>query len=397
MLAYLFIYLEVTRMYNFPSLNDKHHNYRQNVRSFAESKIRPEAAKLDQQNLFSKTLTEEMGKYGLFGITIPTGYGGQGLDTLAYIIAVEELARVDGSQAATIAAHNSLGVDPIYKFGNEEQRKSFIPDLCNGDKLWAFGLTEENAGSDSRGTETRAELINDNWAINGKKIFITNSASEMSAGATIQAITNVKNGQKELSVILVPRDTKGYSAESINNKMMWRAADTGRLFFDNCMVPKSNLLGNLGDGAKIMLSTLDSGRLSIAAMGLGLAQGAMELALEYAKQRKQFGRPIYKFQSIAFKLANMDTKIELARNMLYKACWLKDSGKEFGKEAAMSKLYCSEIAKEVADEALQIHGAYGLFKDSEIERFYRDQRILQIGEGTSEILRMVISRHMGLR
>jgi short/branched chain acyl-CoA dehydrogenase len=210
-------------------------------------------------------------------------------------------------------------------------------------------------------------------------------------------VTGEKNGKKELSVLLVPRNSEGYYCERISNKMMWRAADTGKLLFKNCVVPKSNILGKSGDGGKIMLETLDSGRLSIAAMGLGLAQGALEMSLEYSQKRKQFGRPIYKFQAIAFKLAEMATKVEIARNFLYTACWIKDSGQEFGKEAAMAKLFCSEVAKEVADEAVQIHGAYGLFKDSDIERFYRDQRILQIGEGTSEILKLVISRHMGLR
>ena len=226
-------------------------------------------------------------------------------------------------------------------------------------------------------------------------MFITNSATELSGGATIQVVTGEKDGKKELSVILIERDTKGYTTERIRNKMMWRAADTGKLFFNNCQVPKENLLGEKGQGAKIMLKTLDSGRLSIAAMGLGLAQGAFEMSLDYAKKREQFGKPIIKFQSIGFKLADMDLKIELARNLLYKACWLKDNGEPYGKEAAMAKLYCSEIAKEVADEAVQIHGAYGLFKDVDIERFYRDQRILQIGEGTSEILRLVISRYLG--
>lgn len=378
-----------------PILSEQHVMFRQKVRDFAEKEIKPLAKKLDDEAAFSPELTRKMGKLGLFGITIPKEYGGQDMDTLSYIIAVEELARVDSSQAATVASHNSLGIGPIYEFGTEDQWRKFIPPLCTGDKIWAFGLTEETAGSDARGTRTRAMLQGDHWVINGSKMFITNSASELSGGATIQVMTGEKDGKKELSVILIERDTEGYSTERIRNKMMWRAADTGKLFFNNCQVPKENLLGKTGQGAKIMLKTLDSGRLSIAAMGLGLAQGAFEMAQNYAKKREQFGKPIIKFQSIGFKLADMDLKIELARNLLYKACWLKDNDQPYGKEAAMAKLYCSEIAKEVADEAVQIHGAYGLFKDVDIERFYRDQRILQIGEGTSEILRLVISRYLG--
>ncbi len=387
------MFLYKTSMY--PILNEKHVMFRQKVRAFAEKEIKPLAKKLDDEATFSAELTRKMGKLGLFGITIPKEYGGQDMDTLSYIIAVEELARVDSSQAATVASHNSLGIGPIYEFGTEEQWRKFLPQLCTGDKIWAFGLTEETAGSDARGTRTSASLQGDHWLINGAKMFITNSATELSGGATIQVVTGEKDGKKELSVILIERDTKGYTTERIRNKMMWRAADTGKLFFNNCQVPKENLLGEKGQGAKIMLKTLDSGRLSIAAMGLGLAQGAFEMSLDYAKKREQFGKPIIKFQSIGFKLADMDLKIELARNLLYKACWLKDNGEPYGKEAAMAKLYCSEIAKEVADEAVQIHGAYGLFKDVDIERFYRDQRILQIGEGTSEILRLVISRYLG--
>jgi short-chain 2-methylacyl-CoA dehydrogenase len=380
-----------------PALNLTHDIFRKKVRDFAESVIRPVAAQLDENGEFSYELTRKLGTLGLFGITIPEKYGGHGLDMLSYIIAVEELARVDSSQAATVASHNSLGLDPIYRFGTELQRNEYLPLLTSGEKLWAFALTEPNAGSDARSTETTANLSNGSWIINGKKIFITNSSSEISMGATIQVVTENKNGDKELSVILVPRESEGYKSQKITDKMMWRAADTGVLTFENCRVPSANILGKRGDGPKIMFETLDSGRLSIAAMGLGLAQGAFELAMEYSKKRHQFGRPIFKFQSVAFKLADMAAKIELARNQLYTTCWRKDSGKPFAKEAAISKLYCSEIAREIADEALQIHGAYGLFKNSDIERFYRDQRILQIGEGTSEILRLVISRHLGLR
>ncbi|MFC0876214.1 acyl-CoA dehydrogenase family protein [Saccharicrinis sp. FJH2] len=379
-----------------PLITDDHRNYREKIRTFAEKEIKGIARQLDKENRFSVELTKKMGKLGLLGIQIPKVYGGQELDTLSYIIAVEELARVDGSQAATIAAHNSLGLYPIYKYGTDAQKEKYLPKLASGDQLWAFGITEPTAGSDAQGVKTKAELQGDKWLINGSKIFITNSASDMSAGVTIQAVTGEKNGKPELSAILVDKDTKGFTRGFISGKLMWRAADTGRLFFQNSIVPKENLLGEKGQGARIMLETLDGGRLSIAAMGLGLAQGAYEMAKEYALNRNQFGRPISKFQTVAFKLADMNKKIELARNTLYNACWLKDQGEPFGREAAISKLYCSEIAKEVADEAVQIFGAYGLTDENDIERFYRDQRILQIGEGTSEILKLVISRHIGI-
>jgi short-chain 2-methylacyl-CoA dehydrogenase len=376
-------------------LTEEQELIRKTVRDFAERVIRPVARELDDKAEFSVDITRQMGELGLFGITVSPRYGGQGMDTLSYIIAVEELARIDGSQAATIAAHNSLGIGPIYYFGTEEQKKKYLPALCTGAALWAFGLTEPEAGSDSRGTKTKAYLDNGNWLINGSKIFITNGSADISIGATVQAVTGEKNGKKEFSTIIVEKGTPGFTRRAMHGKMMWRASDTAELFFDDCKVPESNLLGQAGDGSKIMLSTLDNGRLSIAAMGLGCAQGAFELALRYSQERKQFGQAISKFQTISFKLADMATKIELARNLLYKACWLKDNSLPFAKEAAMSKLYCSEIAKEVADDAVQIHGGYGLMKDYEVERFYRDQRLLQIGEGTSEIQRMVISRYIG--
>ena len=383
---------------NDPLLNEKHQLLRDQVRSFAEKEIKPVAVELDEKSAFSTELTGKMFDMGLLRINLPETYGGLGMDTLSYIITVEELARVDGSQAASVAAHNSLGIAPIYKFGTEEQRKQFLPMLTTGKKLWAFGLTEPNAGSDSNNTETIASLDDGKWTINGKKIFITNIASEMSGGVTVQAVTgNQEGGKKELSVILVDRETPGYNTEAIKSKMMWRGADTGKVSFENVKVPEENILGKRGEGSKIMLSTLDGGRLSIAAMGLGLAQGAFEMAMQYGAGRVQFGRPVNHFQTNSFKLADMATKIELARSLLYKACWLKDQDLPFGKEAAMAKLYTSEISREVVNDALQIHGAHGLMKGNDIERFYRDQRILEIGEGTSEILRMVIARHLGIR
>ena len=368
--------------------------YRKKIRAFSELELKPIAIEQDKKEEFPVELAQKMGEAGLFGITLPEAYGGQGLDYLSYIIAIEEMARIDSSPAATVAAHNSLGIAPIYHYGTEEQRLKFLPGLCTGRKRWAFGLTETNAGSDAKGVETEAKLVHGQWIINGSKVFITNSSSPIAAGITLQAITDLKNGEKELSVILVDRSIPGYSTEPIKGKLMWRAVDNGKLNFDNCVVPAANLLGNRGEGMKIMLSTLDAGRLSIAAIGLGLAQGAFEMAVGYAKKRKQFGKTLIEFQAISFKLAEMAKKIELARNTLYHACRLKDAGFPFAKQAAISKLYCSEIAKEVSDESLQIHGAYGFLRENHIERFYRDQRLLQIGEGTSEILKMVISRHI---
>ncbi len=378
-----------------PLLTEQHQMIRESVRDFAEREIKPRAKELDEKQEFSVELTQKMGEIGLFGMVVSQEYGGQGLDYLSYIIAVEEIARVDGSQAATIAAGNSLGLNPIYYFGSEDQKKKYLPDLCAGKKLWGFGLTEPEAGSDSRNSKTTATLENGIWNINGSKIFITNASSEITIGSTVQAVSGSYAGNKEFSAIIVENGTPGFTAKTMHDKLMWRASNTAELYFDECKVPESNLLGKRGDGSKIMLSTLDGGRLSIAAMGLGNAQGAFELALKYAQERVQFGKPICKQQAIAFKLADMALKIELARNLLYKACWLKDNHKPFAKEAAMSKLYCSEVAKFVSDEAVQIHGGYGLMKDYNIERFYRDQRLLQIGEGTSEIQRLVISRYIG--
>jgi len=378
-------------------LSEEQNMIRETVRDFAEREIRPVAKDLDEKAEFSPALTKKMGELGLFGMYLPERYGGQGLDTLSYIIAVEELARVDGSQAATLAAHNSLGIGPLYYYGTEAQKMKYLPQLCTGEALWGFGLTEPDAGSDSRGTKTTAVLENGQWLINGSKIFITNGSADISIGSAVQAVTKTfDDGKKEYSTIIIERGTPGFKQVPMHGKMMWRASDTAQLFFDDCRVPEENLLGKVGEGSKMMLSTLDNGRLSIAAMGLGAAQGAFDLAMQYSQERRQFGKPISKFQVTAFKLADMAMKIEHARWFLYRTCWLKDNHRPFGKEAAMAKLYCSEIAKEVADEAVQIHGGYGLMKDYDVERIYRDQRLLQIGEGTSEIQRLVISRHLGL-
>jgi short/branched chain acyl-CoA dehydrogenase len=377
-------------------LTEEQNLLRQAVREFAEQEIAPLAEELDEKEEFSPELTRKMGEIGLLGCFVPARYGGSSMDYISYIIAVEELARVDGSQAATIAAGNSLGIGPIYYYGTEEQRRTWLPELCTGKMLAAFGLTEPNAGSDAGGSKTSAELKGDTWVINGSKIFITNAANPLTGVVIVQAVTGRKGeGKPELSCFIVPRDAPGFTAREMKKKMMWRASNTGELFFEDCVVPRENLLGRRGDGFHQMLSTLDGGRLSIAAMGLGGAQGAFEMALEYANTRVQFGRPIASFQATAFKLADMAMEIELARNLLYKACWLHDQNRSFSKEAAMAKLYCSEVMHRCVNEAVQIHGGYGLMKEYKIERFYRDQRLLEIGEGTSEIQRIVIARSIG--
>jgi alkylation response protein AidB-like acyl-CoA dehydrogenase len=327
---------------------------------------------------------------------VPEKYDGQGMDYLSYIIAVEEIARVDGSHAATIAAGNSLGIGPINYFGTETQKQKYLPKLSTGEALWGFGLTEPTAGSDAGGSKTTAVQDGNEWVINGSKIFITNAACELSLGVTVQAITGTRpSGSPEYTCFLVESDTPGFKAVPMKKKMMWRASSTAELYFDDMRIPAENILGKQGDGFHQMLKTLDGGRLSIAAMGLGGAQGAYELALKYARKREQFGQPISKFQGVAFKLADIAMEIECARNLLYKACWQRDNGRSFEKLAAMAKLYCSEMMGRTVNHAVQIHGGYGLMKEYQVERFYRDQKLLDIGEGTSEVQRIVISRHIG--
>ncbi len=378
-------------------LTEEQNLLRQAVRDFAEKEIAPLAEELDEKEEFSVELTLKMGDLGLLGCFVPEKYGGSNMGYISYIIAVEELARVDGSQAATIAAGNSLGIGPIYYYGSEEQKEEWLPKLCSGKMLAAFGLTEPQAGSDAGGSKTRAELQGDHWVINGSKIFITNSANPLTGVIVVQAITGQKeDGKRELSCLLVPRDAPGFTAREMKKKMMWRSSNTGELFFDDCAVPREDLLGKRGDGFHQMLAILDGGRLSIGAMGLGGAQGAFEMALHYANTRVQFGRPISSFQINAFKLADMATEIELSRNLLYKACWLRENNRPFGKEAAMAKLYCSEAMGRCVNHAVQLHGGYGLMKEYKIERFYRDHKLLEIGEGTSEIQRIVIARNIGV-
>ncbi len=378
-------------------LTEEQQMMRKMVRNFAEREIAPIAQKLDDNEEFSYALTRRMGDLNLFGPFVPEEYGGSHVGYVSYIIAVEEIARIDGSQAATLAAGNSLGIAPIYYYGNEEQKKTWLPQLCSGKALASFGLTEPNAGSDAGASKTNAVLEGGQWVINGSKIFITNSSTEMSSVSVVQAVTGKRqDGNSEISCILVPNGTPGFTAKAMHGKMVWRSSNTGELYFTDCRVPEKNLLGRRGDGFHQMLATLDGGRLSIAAMGLGGAQGAFELALKYSKEREQFGRPIGAFQANAFKLADMATEIELARLLLYKACWLREKDRPFSQESAMAKLFCSEMYHRVANEAVQRHGGYSLMKEYAVERHYGNQKLLDIGEGTSEIQRIVIARQIGV-
>jgi len=377
------------------NLNEDQILIRDTIRSFAEENIRKQSKVLDEEERFSYEITEQMSELGLLGAFLPEKYNGAELDYVSYIIAVEELARVDSSQAATIAAHNSLGTGPLYYFGNNEQKEKYLPQLAGG-KLWGFGLTEPEAGSDAGNTQTTAVREGDNWVLNGTKIFITNSATDITLGSTILAVTGEReNGRKELSCFIVENDAEGFSQNIMKDKMMWRGSNTGELVLENVKVPHTAMLGKQGEGFKQMLSTLDRGRLSIAAMGLGLAQGAYEYALKYAKERKTFGKPISQYQVNAFKLADVEMKLEMARGYLYDTCRMLEEGKNITKEGAIAKLYCSELAHESANHCVQILGGYGLMKEYDAEKYYRDQKLLEIGEGTSEIQRLVIARSIG--
>ena len=366
------------------------------VRDFAKAEIGPVARELDEKEEFSYETMQKMGELGLFGSFVSPEYEGQGMDYISYIITVEEIARIDGSHAATLAAENSLGIGPLYYFGNDEQKKKYLPKLCLGQALWGFGLTEPNAGSDASSSKTTAVLDGNEWVINGSKIFITNAATDITLGSTVLCKTGtLDDGRPELTCIIVENGTPGFTTRTMHGKMMWRGSNTAELYFDDCRVPKSNQLGPVGNGFHQMMQTLDGGRLSIASMGLGGAQGCFDMALKYSKQREQFGQKISKFQANAFKLADMALEIECARLLLYKACWLRDNKEPFSKEAAMAKLYCSEVMGRCANHAVQIYGGYGLMKEYDVERFYRDHKLLEIGEGTSEIQRIVISRLIG--
>ena len=373
-------------------LTDEQELLRRTVREFAESRVAPVAEELDREERFPYELVAELAELGLMGIPIPEEHGGAGADTVSYAIAIEELTRVDSSVAITVAAHTSLGTMPIYLYGDETQKKECLPQLASGEKLAAFGLTEANAGSDAGATRTRAELRDGQWIVNGSKIFITNAGTDITGCVTITAVT----GDDEISNIIVPNGTPGYEVSAPMRKLGWHASDTRELSFTDCAVPEGNLLGPRGKGFHQFMEILDGGRISVAAMGVGLAQGAYDLAFAYAKEREQFGRPIAKFQAVQFALADMATEIEAGRQLVYRAAWLKDQGKDFGLAAAQAKLYTGLLSNRAANAALQIHGGYGFMEEYAISRLYRDQKILEIGEGTNEVQRMVIGKLLGL-
>ncbi len=362
------------------------------MRQFALEKVAPVAEELDREKRFPYELVAELAELGLMGMTIPESYGGGGTDTLAYAIAVEELTRIDSSVAITVAAHHSLGTLPIWYFGSEEQKRRWLPELASGRKLAAFGLTEPGAGSDAGATRTTARFEDGEWIVDGSKIFITNAGTEITALVTITART----GDDEISNIVVENGTPGYVISEPMQKLGWRASDTRELSFQECRVPEGNLLGPRGEGFRQFLQILDGGRISVAAMGVGLAQGCYDLAHAYAREREQFGKPIARFQAVQTKLVDMATEIEAARQLVWKAAWEKDQGRDFAKTAAMAKLYSGELSHRAANWALQIHGGYGFMDEYAISRLYRDQKILEIGEGTNEVQRMVIARHLGL-
>jgi short-chain 2-methylacyl-CoA dehydrogenase len=380
-------------------LSPDHELIRRTVRDFAEGEVAPVAEELDRTKAFPYEIVRKLGELNLMGIPFPEEYGGGGGDTLAYALAVEELTRVDSSVAITLCAHTSLGTQPIYLFGGEEQKREWLPRLCSGERLGAFGLTEPEAGSDAGNTRTRARLQDGEWVIDGAKQFITNAGTEISGVVCITAVTGdadgTGGGAREISNLIVPNGTAGYEQGEPYRKMGWNASDTRPLTFSGCRVPEGNLLGPRGAGFRQFLHILDIGRIGVAAMGVGLAQGALEEALRYARERRAFGKPISKFQAIQSKLADMATEIEAARLLVYKAAREKDAGRNFTLTAAQAKLKTGRLAVRCAEEAVQIHGGYGFIEEYPVCRFYRDAKILTIGEGTDEVQQMVIARALG--
>jgi alkylation response protein AidB-like acyl-CoA dehydrogenase len=372
-------------------LSDDHALLQRTVREFALAKIAPVAGELDRTKSFPYAIVRELGELGLMGIPFPQEYGGGGADTLAYALVVEELARIDSSVAITLCAHISLGTAPIYMFGSEDQKREWLPLLCSGERLGAFGLTEPQAGSDAANVATRARLDGGEWVIDGAKQFITNAGTDISGLVCITART----GESEISNLIVPNGTPGYEQDEPYRKMGWNASDTRALRFSDCRVPAENLLGQRGAGVRQFLKVLDGGRIGVAAMGVGLAQGALDQALAYARQRHAFGQPISKFQAIAGKLADMSCEIEASRLLVYRAAREKDLDRDFSLTAAQAKLKTGRLAVRCAEESLQIHGGYGFIEDFPIARFYRDAKILTIGEGTDEVQQMVIARGLG--
>jgi alkylation response protein AidB-like acyl-CoA dehydrogenase len=376
-------------------LSSDHQLIQRTVREFAEGEIAPVAEELDRTKSFPYEIVAALGKLNLMGIPFPERYGGGGGDTLAYALAVEELTRVDSSVAITLCAHTSLGTQPIYVFGSEEQKLEWMPRLCAGEILGAFGLTEPEAGSDAGNTRTRADLDGEEWVINGAKQFITNAGTDISGIVCITAVTSSNGDGKEISNLIVPNGTPGYTQGEPYRKMGWNASDTRPLSFSDCRVPAASLVGPRGAGFKQFLHVLDIGRIGVAAMGIGLAQGALDQALSYARERRAFGQPISKFQAISAKLADMSTEIEAARLLVYKAALEKDAARNFTLTAAQAKLKTGRLAVRCAEEAVQIHGGYGFIEEYPVCRFYRDAKILTIGEGTDEIQQMVIARALG--
>lgn len=363
------------------------------IREFANEEVAPGALERDLQKQFPHEVFKKLAELGLMGLPFPEEYGGGGADTISFALVTEELSRACASTGITYSAHISLGGAPLHLFGTEDQKKKYLIPICTGESFGAFGLTEPNAGSDAGGTKTRANEKDGKFVINGNKCYITNAS--YAKHLAITAVTGEQNGKKEISAIIVPTNSPGFQVISNYEKMGLHASNTTELVLEDVQVPVDNLLGKRGEGFKQFLITLDGGRIGIGAMAVGIAQAAYEKALSYAKQRQQFGKSLSHFQAIQFKLADMAMKIELARNMVYKAAWLKDQGRSFTKEASMCKLYSSEICKEVTDQAVQIHGGYGYMKDYHVERYMRDGKLTEIGEGTSEIQRMVIAREIG--
>jgi short-chain 2-methylacyl-CoA dehydrogenase len=377
------------------TLNDEQTMIRDMCREFADEEIKPRAEEIDRTAEFPYEIVRKMGSLGLLGLPFPEDEGGAGADFLSYCIALEEIGRGDAAVGITMEAHTSLGATPFHLFGSEEQKRRYLVPLARGEQLWAFGLTEPNAGSDSGGTETHAEREGDHWRINGSKAFITNAGTEMSAGVTITAVTGRQDdGHKQITNFIVPRGTPGYEIGAAYHKMGWRASDTRPLTFQDCLVPDEQRLGEPGDGFRQFMTILDGGRVAIAALNVGLAQACFDESLKYTRERKQFGRPISAFQAIQFKLADMATEIELSRLMYYKAAWLHMHGLPYGREASMAKLYSSETAKRCADQAVQIHGGYGFMDEYPVSRFWRNVKVHEIGEGTSEVQRMLIAKSL---
>ncbi len=368
--------------------------FQKTVREFCEKEIKPIASKIDKEEFFPTDLYKKMGKMGLMGMTVPQKYGGAGIDRISYMIALEEISRVCGSTGITVEAHNSLGLGHIYEKGTEKQRKKYLPELTSGKAIAAWALTEPNAGSDASATQTNAVLDGNEWVINGTKQFIT--SGDIADVTTVMAMTDKSQGAKGISAFIVDKDTPGFKVGQLEDKLGLRGSHTSELIFDNCRIPKENLLGELGKGFVGAMNILDRGRTAIGAMSVGIARGAFEDALEYAKQRQQFGKPIGKNQAIQWMLADMATEIDAARLLVYRAAYLEDQNVRFTKEASMAKLFASEIAMRTTVKAIQIYGGNGYMREYPLERYYRDIKLCTIGEGTSEVQRMVIAKQLGL-